>query len=197
MTFSRRHCCFRRAGRPALPARRGGPGGGGPGRWPRAVPSLHTVSYPAGRPPPQGCHSTPPARAWPRRPRPRPPTAPVTSARARATRPGPRGRDRPGGLTSRGASLPPFRSTGPGAGGSPPPGRAGPAGGGKPLPILTTVSAKQRSHFLPSSESDMFPTGARLSPRPGPALRLQASLARVARGSQARKPRGGVPDIAR
>lgn len=28
----------------------------------------------------------------------------------------------------------------------------------KPVPIFTTASAKQRSHFLPSSESDMFPT---------------------------------------
>lgn len=31
-------------------------------------------------------------------------------------------------------------------------------GARSPLPIFTTVSAKHRSHFLPSSDSDMFPT---------------------------------------
>lgn len=101
-------------------------------RWHKVVPYIPfflleelNTSPAAGQPNPplQGCNSTPPARAWPRRLRPRSPTARVTSARARATRPGLRGWDRPGGLTSRGASLPPSRSTEPRAGCSTP-GRA-------------------------------------------------------------------------
>lgn len=63
-------------------------------------------------------------------------------------------------------------------------------------PSFTTVSAMHRSHFLPSSDSDMFPHWQlQRSSRPAPALRLMASLARA--GRHHKLPAGaGAPNIA-
>lgn len=162
MTFFRRNRGFRWGGRrppdqPARPARERRPQGGFGAAGTRLCPTFRFLTpraqHLSRRQPTPLCRPATALRPLGRGrgaygPGP-PPPARVTSARARAARPGLRGRDRPGGLTL--AELR-FR----------PPAQwsleEGPTGGEKPLPILTTVSAKHRSHFLPSSDSDMFPT---------------------------------------